>query len=256
MGKKDFKGRVVWITGASSGIGRACAMEFARRGARVALSARNKEKLTALRNEIGPKRSIAIPLDVTDREANHTAVETVMEEFGALDIAFLNAGMYDQMDLEDFNAQTFVDHMNVNYNGMIYGIEAALPALRKSDDPLLVGMSSSVAYRGFPRGEAYCASKAAIRNMLQGFRIQLRKINIPVTIICPGFVKSELTAKNQFEMPFLMEAKQAARVIADGVALKRHEIAFPWQFILMMKLMTLLPSTVYTKMMYRQVFGK
>lgn len=251
MGNDYCKDRVIWITGASTGIGAACAREFARRGARVAISARDASKLEAIASDLGAARCFAVPLDVTDRAANHDAVRRINAAFGPIDTAFLNAGTWEPMDLKDFDAAAFQRTFAVNVMGMVNGIEAALPDLlaRKGH---LVGMSSSVAMRGIPRAEAYCASKAAARAMLQALRCQLLPRGVPVTIVLPGFVKSPLTDRNDFDMPFLMETDDAARIIADGVVRGKHEIAFPFPFISMMRLMSWLPDGLYTSIMAKK----
>ncbi len=247
-----LKNNVIWITGASTGIGAACAREFVRRGARVAVSARSEEKLADLQKELGEEFCFSVPLDVTDSAANKSAVATVKKRFGRIDRAFLNAGTWEPMDLPKFDAELFEKTFRVNVMGMMYGIEAVLPELLANKGHL-IGMSSSVAYRGIPRAEAYCASKAAIRATLQALRCQLKPRSVPVTVILPGFVKSPLTDTNDFDMPFLMETEAAARVIVEGVARKKTEIAFPLPFILILKAMQLLPDSIYTSIMSKKM---
>lgn len=247
-----YRDRVIWLTGASTGIGAACAREFVRRGAKVALSARSAGKLEALAEELGRERALAVPLDVTDLAANRAAAATVERHFGSLDTAFLNAGTWEPMDVERFDGARCAEILATNLIGLAYGIDAALPALRKSRSGHLVGMSSSVAYRGLPRGEAYCASKAGARAFLQGLRCQLLAHNLPVSIVMPGFVKSPLTERNDFPMPFLLETPDAAARIADGIAARRYEIAFPFGFIAMMRFASWLPDGIYTRLMARK----
>jgi len=251
VGDNYYKDRAIWITGASTGIGAACAREFVRRGARVAISARDGAKLDALARELGAGSCFAVPLDVTDRAANRQAVRLVKDAFGRIDTAFFNAGTWDPMDLDNFDAAAFERTFAVNVMGMVHGIEAVLPELIAGKGHL-VGMSSSVAMRGIPRAEAYCASKAAARAMLQALRCQLLPRGVPVTIVMPGFVKSPLTDKNDFEMPFLMETDDAARVIADSFPKRRSEIAFPFPFIAAMKVMSWLPDSIYTSIMAKR----
>jgi NAD(P)-dependent dehydrogenase (short-subunit alcohol dehydrogenase family) len=247
MADTYFGGKRVWITGASAGIGRAVAVEVARRGATVIASARNREALDDLVKSDPKGRTVALPLDVSDRQANLRAAQTIEKNHGGLDIAFFNAGTCEYVDVRQFESAMFERVLATNFLSMVYGIEAALPLLRKSPGPHLVGMSSTVAYAGLSRSEAYGASKAAIKNMLEGLRIDLVKENIPVSIVCPGFVKTPLTARNDFPMPFAIEADEAAIRIADGIAARTHEIHFPKRFSLLFKLITLLPSRLYTK---------
>ena len=253
MGAQDFAGRRIWITGASTGIGRAVAIELAARGAVVVASARNRDALEELVKASPSGRVTALALDVTDRQATLDAVKTIRQRLGGLDIAFFNAGTCEYVDVRRFDSALFERAMQTNFLSMVYGIEAVLPLLRQSARPQLVGMSSSVAYRGLPRAEAYGASKAAIRHMLEALRIDLARENIAVSIVCPGFVRTPLTEQNDFPMPFAIEADEAARRIADGIAAQRHEIHFPKRFTVAFKLFTLLPSRLYTRLCARMV---
>lgn len=246
--KLDLSGTRVWVTGASSGIGRAVAIEFARRGGSVALSARNAEALGQVARECPGDRAIVVPLDVTDRVANHQAVAKIIAELGGLDIAFLNAGTCEYVDVRSFDAALCERVMRANFVGLTNGVEASLPALRKSSKSQLVGMSSTVAFGALPRAEAYGASKAAIRYLMESLRIDLRGENISISVVCPGFVKTPLTDQNDFPMPFLIGATEAARIIVDGVAAKRSEIHFPWRFSVPFKLAAMLPGPIYTRL--------
>lgn len=240
--------KVVWITGASSGIGRSVAIEFARRGLSVALSARGVDGLEQTARECGGNRAVVVPLDVNDRAANHEAAARIAGILGGLDIAFLNAGTCEYVDVQRFDAQLCERVMRSNFVGIANGIEAALPYLRKSARPQLVGMSSTVAYGALPRAEAYGASKAAIRYLMESLRIDLRREAIAVSVVCPGFVKTPLTARNDFRMPGLIEADKAARIIVDGVIAKRAEIHFPLRFSLPFKIAALLPGPLYSRL--------
>jgi NAD(P)-dependent dehydrogenase (short-subunit alcohol dehydrogenase family) len=246
MSRAAFTDRRVWITGASSGIGRAVALELVRRGATVIASARTREALVQLARESGGDRIHSLPLDVTNRQATLDAARMIRERFGGLDVAFFNAGTCEYVDVVRFDSAIFERVLQTNFLSMIYGIEAVLPLLRQSAHPHLVGMSSTVAYGGLPRAEAYGASKAAVTHMLESLRIDLVRERIPVSIVCPGFVETPLTEKNDFPMPFAISAERAARYIADGIAAQRHEIHFPKRFSLPFKLLTLLPSRLYT----------
>ena len=232
----------IWITGASSGIGRQTAIEFSQRGYEVIVSGRNQDALNKLAQQIN---GTAIAFDVTDRLANLAAARQI-EQSGGLDILFLNAGTCEYLDIKNFNSALFERTFATNFFGMVYGIEAALPLLRASTNPHLIGMSSTVAYAGLPRVEAYGASKAAIRNMFESLRIDLLPEKIAVSVVCPGFVKTPLTDKNDFPMPGLISAKQAAVYIANGIEKKRQEIYFPIFFSLVLKFLALLPSPLYT----------
>jgi len=253
MGSNGYRDLRIWITGASSGIGEACAKEFVARGARVAVSARRESSLRRIADSLGRDRVLPIPLDVTSLEQNRAAVRSIVRGFGGIDLAFFNAGTWEITDLDSFDSAVFEGMMAVNYLGMVKGIEAVLPELRRSPRPHLIGMSSSVALRGLPRAEAYCASKAAVRSMLQALRCQLSPLGIPVTVVMPGFVRSPLTDKNDFAMPFLMETDKAARIIVDGIARRKPEIRFPKRFLATLRLLSVLPDSVYTRLMAKRI---
>lgn len=240
-----IKGRRVWLTGASSGIGRAVTLELTKQGAIVAISSRRAETLQALTAD-APDRIFAFPLDVTDRAANQKVAAEIAEQLGGIDIAFFNAGTCEYVDVRHFDSALFERTYRTNVLSMAYGIEAALPFLRKSARPLLVGMSSTASYGGLPRASAYGGSKAAIKNMFESLRLDLSAEKIPVSIVCPGFVRTPLTDQNDFPMPMRIEADDAARRIVRGLARGTQEIHFPRRFSLMLKLFTSLPSPIYT----------
>jgi len=250
MGRgRAFQDRVVWLTGASKGIGRALALELAARGARLALSARTAPELDALVQHIGGERAAAFPLDVTDRAATHDTVAAIEQRFGGVDVAVLNAGTAEYVDVHHFDAGVFERMMRINVLSVAYGVEAVLPLLRRAPQPHLVGVSSAVAYAGLPKAEAYGASKAAVRNMLQGLRIHLRAEGIAVSVVCPGFVRTPLTDLNDFPMPLRIEAERAARLMADGMARRAQEIHFPKLFTLTYRCLAVLPAPLYTRLL-------
>ncbi|MBA5868648.1 MAG: SDR family NAD(P)-dependent oxidoreductase [Nitrospira sp. CR2.1] len=247
MGRHAVSGRRVWVTGASSGIGRAVAVELVRRGATVIASARNESALAQLVSDCGSERVWALPCDVTDREANHRAAADIVRRVGGLDVAFLNAGTCEYVEVETFDSAVFERTMRTNFLSMVYGIEAVLPLLRQSLAPHLVGMSSTVAYAALPRAEAYGASKAAITYLLESLRIDLYRSGITVSAVSPGFVRTPLTDRNDFPMPFRIEVDEAARRIVDGIEAGTPEIHFPKRFSLAFKLLALLPGRIYTR---------
>jgi NAD(P)-dependent dehydrogenase (short-subunit alcohol dehydrogenase family) len=249
----SMKDRRVWVTGASAGIGRAVVVELARRGAKVVASARNEQALNQLVADCLPQTVYALPLDVTDYQANLRAVETIRQRFNGLDIAFFNAGTCEYVDVAQFDSALFERTMQTNFLSMVYGIEAVLPLLRASRNAQLIGMSSTVAYRGLPRAEAYGASKAAIKHLFESLQIDLRQEGISVSVVCPGFVRTPLTDQNDFPMPFRVEADEAARRIVDGIEAKKPEIHFPKRFSIPFKLLALLPNRLYVVLCSKMV---
>ncbi len=244
-----MQGRRIWITGASSGIGSALAVELAQAGARLVISGRNRERLQAVSDACKGGEVQVVVLDVGSREENLAAAEKIRALYGALDGVVLNAGICEYVDLPVFDAEMIKRVMDVNFMGFVYGVEAALPLLREGSAPHLVGMSSTVAYSGLPRAEAYGASKAAIRYFLQALRVDLLPEKIDVSIICPGFVKTPLTDLNDFPMPMQISAETAARAIRKGMERRAHEIRFPTLFALMLRTLAVMPSRLRTRLL-------
>ncbi|TKB80775.1 MAG: SDR family NAD(P)-dependent oxidoreductase [Nitrospira sp.] len=253
MTSASLSGRRIWLTGASSGIGRAVAQELVRRGSLVAASGRNVTALQDLSAKCGPDRLIPVPFDATDRSATTAAARTVQARLGGVDIAFFNAGTCEYVDPRRFDSRLFERVVQTNFMSMVYGIEAVLPLLRESRTPYLVGMSSTVAYGCLPRAEAYGATKAAIKYMLESLRLDLAAEQIPVSVVCPGFVRTPLTDLNDFPMPFRIEVDEAARRIADGMARQDPEIHFPKRFSIPFKLLAMLPAGLYNRVAARLV---
>ena len=249
IGKSRMRNRRVWITGASSGIGRALAIELAREGARVVLSGRDAGKLEAVAAECSGHAAGTVAFDVASREETHRAAETIRKSLGALDTAVLNAGICEYVDLPALDVASIKRVMEVNFLGMIYGVEAALPLLREGTFPHLAGMSSSVAWVSLPRAEAYGASKAAIRYFLDALRVDLDPQGIDVSVIYPGFVKTPLTDLNDFPMPMRISAERSAVLIRRGLERRALEISFPWLFCAWLKALSMIPVRARTRLL-------
>ena len=242
-----YPGAVVWITGASSGIGESLARELAGRGARVAITARRGDRLDAIAGD----RMLSVPADVTDLDAMRAAAARVEEELGPIDLAVLNAGTWRQMDVTAWDTELFRLHVETNLMGMVHGIDAVLPGMRRRGG-VIAGVSSVAGYRGWPSSEAYGSTKAAEINLLESLRIDLLPLGIRVLTVCPGFVRSDLTSQNTFRMPFLMEPPDAAARIADGIAREKAEMVFPLPMMLLMKATRLVPVRPWAALMSRQ----
>jgi short-subunit dehydrogenase len=245
----SFEGTRAWVTGASDGIGAALSTELAARGARVAISARRVERLDQLAAE--HERLLPVPLDVSDREAVLAAEATVRERLGGLDLAVFNAGTWQQMDVLAWDSQLVRRHVDTNLMGLVHGIEAVLPAMRRAGAGQIAGMASVAGYRGFSASEAYGATKAAQINLLESLRVDLLPLGIDVSTICPGFVRTDLIDANRFRMPWIVEPDEAARRIAAGLDKRKAEIVFPWQMMLAMKAARLVPVRPWAALMSR-----
>ena len=232
--------RRIWLTGASSGIGHALAIELLQQGHRLALSARSKEPLQALAEQF-PAQVLVVNGDLTDAEQVQRIGDRILREWGALDSAILNAGNCEYVEVSQFEAAMVERVLRANLLSAAYCIEAALPLLRRGNAAQLVAVGSSVTYTALPRAEAYGASKAGLRYLMETLRIDLASEDIAVTLVSPGFVDTPLTQKNDFPMPWRVSAQRAAQIIARRLPARPYEIAFPLPFIAVLRLLGALP---------------
>lgn len=245
---------MLWITGASTGIGRAVALRYARAGWTVAASARDASALAALAADASglPGRIMPVPLDVTDLAACKAVVERIERESGAIDSAILNAGTHLPVDARTFSSQTFRKLFEVNVFGAVHGIEALLPVMLARRRGQIAIVASVAGYRGLPTASAYGASKAALINMAEALHLDLAGQGVDVRLVCPGFVKTPLTDRNPFPMPFLMEADAAADRMFRGLSEGRSfEITFPRRFTWFLKVLERLPYALYFPLVKR-----
>ena len=224
--------KIVWITGASQGIGRALALEMAANGAFVIASARSQEKLESLVEEAEhlPGTIASYPVDVTDEPAVHDTIVAIHRDFGRIDQAVLNAGTFIPMNGAHFKAQVMKEQLDLNVMGVSYCLEKLIPIMLDQGQGTIAINSSLAGYRGLSGSAAYGATKAALINMAEALKLDLTDTGLDIKIINPGFVKTPLTDKNQFPMPFLMDVDKAARAIRKGLQRKAFEIRFPTVF--------------------------
>jgi short-subunit dehydrogenase len=246
-----FANQVAVITGASTGIGRALAKALAAEGCKVGLVARREALLTELAGEIKAQNGTAASAtaDVGDREQVLAAVARLRESLGPVDLLIANAGVGAPTLLDPVNTADVEKMFRVNVLGVVYAIEAVLPEMLRRKSGHLAAVSSLASYKGLPGESAYTASKAAVNTYLEGLRIQLRDHNIAVTTICPGFVRTPMTEVNNFHMPFLLEADDAARRIVRALRRRKKVFNFPWGMSLLMKLTAWLPDWLIARMM-------
>jgi short-subunit dehydrogenase len=244
----SFTDQVVFITGASSGIGWALAEEFARRGARVGVVARREERLRQLCEVIrtnGGTTEFAVA-DASDRAAVHAALTTLTDRLGPCDVMIANAGVGQSNSATDLNVTGAEEVIRTNLLGPMYAFEAVLPDMLARGSGHLVGISSVAAFKGLPTAAAYCASKSGLNGYLESIRISLRKKNIAVTAICPGFVRTEMTANNK-RMLWAMNAEVAARKIADAIARQKRVYSFPRRMRLLMAMLRWMPDRLVAR---------
>ncbi|SFN56956.1 NADP-dependent 3-hydroxy acid dehydrogenase YdfG [Thioclava dalianensis] len=234
----DFKDKRIWIVGASSGIGQALARELHARGARLVLSARSVEPLNDLAAELGLGE--VVQLDVSDPESLDDARGEILGA-GPLDAMITTAALYDPGYVSEITRDKARQLIDVNLLGTLWFAQAAPGLLREGGQLVIFG--SVAGYFGLPKGQLYSASKAAVINLVESLRVEYAP-QIDVRLISPGFVKTRLTEKNDFDMPFVMEADAAARRIADGMAGRSFETHFPRRLTWGLKLLRRLPYAI------------
>ena len=239
------------LTGASSGIGRALAVEYGRRGSSLVLVARREQQLRAVAEavEMAGGRAVFMVDDVTSPGSAERTLAMADESFGGVDIIIMNAGLGSPAFATSFDAEETERVMEVNYYSIVRMISAALPRLLAAGTGQLVAISSLAAYRGMPGSGAYNASKAAVTVLMESLRTELRGTGVDLTTIAPGFVRSEMTAQNEFQMPFMLDADDAARRIAKAIDRRTSEYRFPLPLSLLIRISNLLPNWLYDRIL-------
>jgi len=245
----DWQGRRVWIVGASSGIGAALAADLDARGARLALSARSAGRLRDVAE--GMRDVMLLPLDVTDAGAFTPAMMQILDAWGGLDLVILNAGTYTPLRAWDLTTDTARQTVHTNLLGVMDGVAAVVPQMLRQQGGAIAIAGSVAGYRGLPRALAYGPSKAALINFAETLYLDLAPEGVSVFIINPGFVATSLSAQNDFDMPALISAEDAARRIVRGFAGGAFEIHFPQRFTRVMKLLRWLPDRLYFSLVSR-----
>lgn len=236
--------KVAFITGASTGIGRELALRLAAEGYELGLAARRQNLLEDLGNELAAKghKAAIYPCDVRDHEAIEQAVHDCEAELGPIDLLVANAGVAGDLSVKNFDVAKARQIYEVNVIGLMQTVAAVLPSMIKRRSGHIVGISSLASYTSFPRNYVYCASKAAVNAHLEGLRLELLPYGVHVTVICPGFIKTPMTADVRFPMPFLMPVEAAVERILKAIEQKKAKFNFPLPLYLMTRLAAHLPS--------------
>lgn len=239
---RGWRGQRVWVIGASTGIGAAVARDLIDAGARVALSARSRDRLAAIAEGTD---AVVAPVDITDRAAVLAAAKKVCDALGALDLVIVVAGTHSAMRADQFDRVKADQLLAVNLVGPLNCLEAVLPTLLKQRRGGIALVASVAGYRGLPQALIYGPTKAALIHLAEGLYLDLRRHGIGVYLVNPGFVDTPLTQRNDFAMPALMTAEKAARRTLDGIAAGRFETHYPRRFTGWLKLLRILPYPAY-----------
>jgi len=229
----------VWITGASSGLGEYTARLLAQQGCIVSISARRRQQLEAIARD--QPNIFVYPADVTDPETLKKIVAQMEAEHGPLDLAIFCSGAWFPGSMGDVKVGDFARTFDVNVLGVTNALQAVLPQMVERGSGQVSWISSASGYIGLPKSTAYSASKAALISVAESLYVELKRKNITVSVINPGFVRTALTDNNKFSMPFLMEPQDAAAKIVAGLKKRKFEIAFPWQLVFILKTLRILP---------------
>ena len=233
----------IWITGASSGIGKALAEKFALEGWRVAVSARRKEILDEMANN---KNIFSYPLDVTNQGQISDVFSKIISEFGNLDLCVFSSGTYDPKLEQEINIQQNKFVMETNFFGVLHCIKSVEKYFKDRRDGHISVVSSIAAYRGLPNSSGYGPSKAALTNLTESLYFDFKKHNVRISLISPGFIKTPLTDKNEFSMPFIKSPEFAAEKMFSGLTKsKAFEIHFPKALTMLLKFLRILPYNIY-----------
>ena len=252
--KKQFK--TIWIVGASAGIGAALAQKFHKNptspNQKIIISARNADKLRAFADEMPGITPVAV--NVTDPNAVKMAISSIEDQFGLPDLVVLAAGIYSPMKVAGFSAETIRSHMDTNYMGIVNCLEPLLAKMRARKSGEIAVVASVAGYRGLPNAAAYGPTKAALINLCETLHTELTNSGVLLRVINPGFVKTRLTDKNDFAMPYLLTPDEAAGFMYRNLCGNNgFEIAFPPPFVRQLKITRILPYGLYFKLMRKLV---
>ena len=236
--------KTIWITGGSTGIGKALAVKFASKGWNVAVSARRSELLDQLSNSY--ENISGFPLDVTDKEKCIEIFNDIKQKYQNIDICFFSTGTWDPKKEKDIDVEQIENVFKVNFFGTVNSIKAVEQYFRDKKSGIITIVSSIAGYRGLPNSTGYGPSKSALNNLAESLYFDFKRYNVRVCLVSPGFIKTPMTDKNDFKMPFLKTPEYAADQIYEGLINKKiFEIHFPKSLTITLKLLSFLPSKMY-----------
>ena len=233
----------IWITGASSGIGKALAEKFAIEGWKVAISARRTEILEQMASK---ENMTSYPLDVTDQKKVTETFLKIVKDFNKIDLCVFSSGTYDPKLEKEINLDQNKFVMNTNYFGVLHCIKSVEGYFKDKKEGHISIVSSIAGYRGLPNSSGYGPSKAALTNLAESLYFDFKKYNVRISLISPGFIKTPLTDKNEFKMPFIKSPEYAAEKIFNGLTKSdAFELHFPKELTLILKFLRILPYKIY-----------
>ena len=247
---KYWNEKVVFLTGASSGIGEALALELAKQGAILGLLARRESLLRDLVAKCERKGTAAraFACDITDEYCVRDAAESLRHEFGKIDVLIANAGIGGKtMHAKDVKPQDFRRVVDTNLMGAVNSVTAVLPDMIEKGNGQIAAISSLAGMRGLPKSAAYCASKAGMTAYFESVRLDVQNRGVSVTIIQPGFIKTPLTSGRAAKMPFLMELEDSIPLFLKAIEKKKKFAAFPWQLATLVRAGKIFPAWLYDK---------
>ena len=236
--------KTIWITGGSTGIGKALAVKFANNGWNVAISARRNKLLQEISNSYEDIHGF--PLDVTNKSECKEVFEKIKNKFQNIDICFFSTGTWNPKKERDIDVEQIEDVFKVNFFGTLNSIKAVEEYFKNKKDGTISIVSSIAGYRGLPNSTGYGPSKSALNNLAESLYFDFKRFNVRVCLVSPGFIKTPMTDKNDFKMPFLKTSEYAAEKIYDGLINKNvFEIHFPKTLTIILKILSFLPSKIY-----------
>ena len=234
----------IWITGASSGIGKALALKFAKEDWQVAASARREDLLEEIVNQ--NQNIFSFPLDVTNKEQCNLVFNKIKEKFKDIDICVFSTGTWNPKKEKEIDLEQIENVMKVNFFGTLNCIKSVENYFKNKKDGHISIVSSIAGYRGLPNSTGYGPSKSALNNLTESLYFDFKRYGVRISLISPGFIKTPMTDKNNFKMPFLKSVEYAADKIYDGLLnSKKFEIDFPKQLTIILKLFKILPNKLY-----------
>lgn len=244
-GIPNFSEQRIWVIGASSGIGEACARALIASDAKVALSSRRVERLNQIAQTAAATQTLVLPVDVTKEVQLQQTYQTILETWGGIDLMLFVSGVYTPLRADEFNIGVAEQTIDANLLGPMRAVALVLPEMIKAHSGHIAIVGSVAGYSGLPKALAYGPSKAAIINFCENLYYDLLPSGISVHMISPGFVATEATAQNDFEMPALISAEEAATEILSGIQKGEFDIHFPKRFSRFLKFLRILPYPIY-----------